>query len=232
MMADNNLDNIVNETATPEPVQRNGKKKKKKRGCGFYILALLLLAGVGVGVQATGGYDFRPWLYELTPKIPFVGESLAKFAGIPEIYSLTADQRRKLELDEWEQKIAQEMRLLDEQQKQLDVVSDDLVQKERELEYALQQVTAKLEALSNDVKPDASTLNDAQKAELEEVMRTFNEMSPKNAAAILERLNPTLAVAVLDGLAEDVRARTLGRMDAAMAAGLMEQLAELHRNRR
>ena len=56
-------------------------------------------------------------------------------------------------------------------------------------------------------------------------------MSARNAAAIVEKLTPELAVAILEGLPEDTRANILGRIEATTAAVLTERLSEAYRNR-
>jgi flagellar motility protein MotE (MotC chaperone) len=227
------------DSATPEPRSTFGKnrgedkkKKKKRRGCGFFIL-LLLAVGVAAGIQASGSADLRPWVYPLIPEIPVVGESLMKLLDVPELYSLTPDERRKQENDEREMMLAARSRSLDALSKDLTKVSRDLSIKEQDLDYEREDLAKRLEALSNDIsRSDDVSLSDSQKEEIAEVIGTFGQMSVKNAAAIIEKLNDNLAVAVLDGLAEDVRANVLGRMEAAKAAELTERLTELYRNRK
>lgn len=217
--------------------EKNGKKKekkkKKKRGCGFFITLLLLTCGLAAGIQASGRFDFRPMLFPLIPKIPKVGEPLASFLDIPPEYSLTVEERRKMELDEWERELANMARSLDIRESELDALSEDLSTRESELDGARGELAAKLEALSNDMASGGgiSASAAAGSEEIGDIVKTFEEMSPKNAAAILEKLNPNLAVAVLDGLPEDFRAKALGRMEAAAAAELMEQLNELQKSR-
>ena len=235
-MADAQKNDIIGEnSATPESRdEKSGKKKKKKkRGCGFFIMLLLLVAGVAAGVQLSGGMDFRPAVYTVIPKVPLIGRQLASLLNVPEIYSLTAEERREIELDEWERALAEAKRALDRQDEMLRDVSEDLLVRRGELEEAQAELAERLEALSADAARRTSTgASVADEGEIQDIIRTFEEMSPKNAAAILEKLNTNLAVTVLDGLPEDFRAKSLGRMDAAVAAELMEQLTRLQRNRK
>ena len=83
MAESNDSDFVKDESATPDSPEKPEKKKKKgrkkkKRGCGFFLLLLLLLAGVAAGIQASGGADFRPFVYEVLPKIPFVSKGSGK----------------------------------------------------------------------------------------------------------------------------------------------------------
>jgi flagellar motility protein MotE (MotC chaperone) len=223
------------EPATPETAateKQRKKKKKKKRGCGFFILLMLLAAGVSAGLQASGNVDLRPFVYGIVPKIPKVGEPLKDALGIPEVYSLSAEERRRQELDEWESMIAESVRSLDVRQKELDKVSKDLSTREQDLDYERENLAARLEALSNDIASgDAGGVLESQAGEIGDIIGTFGQMSARNAAAIIEKLNPNLAVAILEGLPEDSRANILGRIEAATAAVLTEMLSEASRNR-
>jgi flagellar motility protein MotE (MotC chaperone) len=214
------------------PASSKGGKKRKKRGCGFFILALLLAVGAAAGVQASGLVDLRPFVFYAVPRIPKVGSDLAGIVGIPAEYSLTSDERRRMEIDEFERMLAGLSRSLDARQKDLDKVSKDLSTKEDDLIYAQDELAARLEALSEDMAANESVgMSDAQQDEIAEIIGTFEQMSVRNAASILEKLNRSLAVSVLDGLPEDIRANALGRMDATVAAELTEQLSELQRRK-
>lgn len=234
-MADLQDELTTEESAVPQPASKPDRpkagKKRKKRGCGFFLILALLASGVAAGVQASGGADMRPYVYEVVPRIPFVGKKLASLFGIPETYSLTTDERRRIELDEWEVEIAKRARSLDAQIKAAEAASKDLTRREREVEEARENLRARIEALSGDMGGSGENFSAEQRDELERIVKTFEEMSPKNAAAILEKLDGNLAVSVLDQLTEDFRAKTLGRMDAEMAAALMERLSEYQRRK-
>ncbi len=234
-MADAQRDDIIGESsATPESrVEKGGKKKKKKkRGCGFFIMLLLLAAGLAAGVQLSGAMDFRPAVYTAIPRLPHIGPQMASLLNVPEVYSLTNEERRKIELDEWERALAETKRALDLQDERLRSVSEDLLSRDQELEEAQKELTERLEALNADAENGSPTGGAAGETQIDDIIGTFSEMSPRNAAAILEKMPPSLAVTVLDGMAEDFRAKSLGRMDAEVAARLMEQLTELQRNKR
>ncbi|MDR1471634.1 MAG: MgtE intracellular region [Synergistaceae bacterium] len=221
------------EPATPDSKSapgsgRPGRRKKKKRGCGFFILMVLLFAGLAAGLQASGSVDLRPVVYPLVPKIPKIGGDMAKLLGVPDVYSLSAEDRRRIELDELERALAAKAMSLDERMRSLDALSSDLSAKESDLDEARLEIAAKLEALSDDMA-NTPEVTPAQRDEIAETVRTFQDMSPRNAAAIMERLSENLAVAILDGLPQDSRGNLLGRMDPAAAARLTEQLTEFQR---
>ena len=246
-MADENGRNSIDkETAAPEPKAASlksggGKKKKKKRGCGFFLFLILLAAGAAAGFQASGAVDLRPYVYAVVPKIPYIGEALKDLLGIPDIYAMTTDERRRIELEEWEYRIAETVRSMDVREQNLNVLSDDLSELERTLEADREEIVSRMEALSADIAERGIDLNappggmmggaGGDEAYLLETIRTFQDMSPRNAASIMERLEESLAVAILDGLPQDTRGTLLGRMDADTAARLTEQLTELQRRR-
>ncbi|MDR1514094.1 MAG: MgtE intracellular region [Synergistaceae bacterium] len=223
------------EPATPETSESEKprkKKKKKKRGCGFFIILILLAAGISAGLQASGNVDLRPFVYTVVPRIPKIGEPMKNALGIPESYSLTVAERRRQELEEWETVIAESVRSIDARQKELDETSDDLSIREQDLDYERENLAARIEALSNDIMSQgAGTVSQAQGDEIKDIIGTFGQMSARNAAAIVEKLNPNLAVAILEGLPEDTRANILGRIEAAAAAVLTERLSEVYRER-
>jgi flagellar motility protein MotE (MotC chaperone) len=64
-----------------------------------------------------------------------------------------------------------------------------------------------------------------EKEYLDMLMKTFQDISPRRAALIMEQLREDLAVKLLERMPQDARASILGRMEAAMAARLTERLA-------
>jgi flagellar motility protein MotE (MotC chaperone) len=222
----------ANDPRTQATAGKPGKKKKKKRGCGFFIMLTLLAAGAAAGLQASGGVDLRPYVYPVVPKIPYVGNQLASLLSIPETYAMTTQQRRKIELDELESVIAERARSLDMRELSIAAMSDDLAAKGNSLDAQMEELASRLEALSGDSAGNtAGSGGDSDDTGIEETIRTFQDMSPRNAAAILEKLDEDLAVTILDGLPQDTRGTLLGRMDAEIAANLTKQLTELQKGR-
>jgi flagellar motility protein MotE (MotC chaperone) len=232
----------VSAAAEPRPSPDEGrtvakkKKKKKRKGCGFFIILLLLASGIAAGLQASGGVDLRPYVYPVVPKIPYVGEELARLLAIPAIYAMTADERRAMELGEWETRIAETSRSMDERERDLNALSDDLSAREKTLDDERREIAARIEALSRDMEErdagaSAPGAGGTDPDALGEIVRTFQDMSPRNAAAILEKLDDGLAVSILDGVPQDTRGTLLARMDADRAARLTEQLTDFQRRK-
>ena len=145
--------------------------------------------------------------------------------GIPPVFSLTVDERRRLELEEWETKIAVRMRSLDQQGEWVERMSKDLTGREKEVLQSQEEIQRALEALSQDVPAEGAASAESE-VELKRLQRTFEEMSPRNAAAILGKTSEALAVNLLSRMTEDVKARILARMRPEQAARLAEQLSQ------
>ena len=206
--------------------EEKGKKTRKKRRPFLKFLgALILLGGALFGLHASGAVDLRPFVFTAVPRIPFVGGTLASSMNIPEVYSFTPEQRRRIELEEWETSIAQRVRSLDNKEQGLSTLSDDLAVKQEDLDQAQRDFQKSLDAQSADLIAGANGAAGGDSAEVKRLLRTFEEMSPRNAAAILEKTSDQLAVTLLARMGEDVAAKILARMQPARAANLAEALA-------
>lgn len=231
-MAEEQLNDAPAPEGGGEPKEQKpvAKKKKKKSSLKKYFFLLLIVIGVTVGLQLSGTMDFRPQVYTIVPRLPVIGESLAELIRVPAIYSLSAEERRDIELNERETYLAETKRSLDEQDAALRALSADLDTRSGDLNEALAELQRKIAELNESgqkkKRSGSSGGGDVDPEEAEGLIRTFGEMSPKNAAAIIEKLQPDLAVVVLDGLDNSFRARTLGKMQANVAAALMERLTE------
>lgn len=193
------------------------KKKKKTSKLAWLLLLSLMSAGVGAGLHIAGAWDARPLLYASVPRIPFVGKEIAKLAGIPEEYSLTVEQRRRLELERWNKRLDERERALKEKEAELAALSSELDARSLALEKKEADFAVKANKL-----PESPA---EEKAYVDMLMKTYQEISPRRAALIIEQLREDLAVKMLAAMPQDARASILGRMEAARAARLTERLA-------
>ena len=203
------------EEGSSRPVQKKGKKKGRKGTLLF--LFLLLGAGVAAGLHAAGRWDARPIMYEAVPRIPWVGKRLAAAVGIPAEYSHTAEQRRRIELKRWNDRLNEREREIERRESSLAGLSADLEKRAAAVKKAEDAQTAALAGVPE--KPEE------EKEYLDMLMKTFQDISPRRAALIMEQLREDLAVKLLERMPQDARASILGRMEAAMAARLTERLA-------
>jgi flagellar motility protein MotE (MotC chaperone) len=202
----------------PAPAPQKESKGKKKRGKGSLLFFLFFIAlGAGMGLHFSGLWDARPLLWGTVPKLPYVGETLSRLLRIPERYTLTAADRRAFELADW--------------QKRLDEREKDLSRRESEVNAASGDLGARAESLERqraaaDASPrNAAGASDADKKLIEQVVRTYQDMSPRNAAQIVEQLSEPLAVELLQKLPSDARGSILGKMPPQKAARLTELMA-------
>ncbi|MCF4150617.1 MgtE intracellular region [Dethiosulfovibrio sp. F2B] len=207
--------------------KRKEKKKTASKGLRRFMLLLFLLVGVAgaaIGLQFSGVWDARPLLYSIVPKLPYVGDRLSDLLEVPEVYTMTVEERRRYELRLWEDRLAEKELSLDELERRLVALSSDLSARRDRIEIDEARI------ISMDQSPESEKeLSELEKADFERVVRTYQEISARRAAKIVESLDPALAVKILRSLPEDDSAKILGRMDAAKAAWLTEQLASKKR---
>ena len=206
--------------AEKAPAASPPKKKKKKRSkLGLLFLLILLGLGTAAGLHFSGLWDGRPLLWSVVPQIPYVGQDLARLLAVPERYALTADERRRLELEDWQKRLDERERGVLDRQTGLEALSDDLG---RRFE-ALEAQERLLSAASAD-REERSADEDEQRL-IDQVAKTYQDMSARNAAQIVEQLREKLAVDLLRKLPVDARASILGKMKPQRAARLTELMS-------
>ena len=216
-----------NNNQASEPVVVRKKKKKKKLGKFTIFLWLLLLAlGTGVGMHLSGIWDGRPLFWSVIPNIPYVGKQLAEFFQVPEYYALSVGERRAVELEQWQRRLDERERHLQEG----DVSRlADFENKEIELLALSRDVDQKMRRLRRmEASAESQKAGEPSQAELDlmnQVARTYQDMSARNAAKIVEQLRDNLAVELLKKLPNDARASILGKVKATKAARLTELMA-------
>jgi flagellar motility protein MotE (MotC chaperone) len=195
-------------------------KKKQKRGKGGLLFLLLLLAlGVGTGLHFSGVWDARPLLWGIVPKIPYVGEPLSRVMRIPEQYTLTVAERRAYELAEWQRRLDERERDLRARESAVETASSDI----QALSGRLAQREA--EAQRSDEQQQETAASESDRKLIDQVAKTYQDMSPRNAAQIVEQVSESLAVELLQKLPVDVRGSILGKMSPKKAARLTELMA-------
>ena len=203
----------------PSPEKKATKKRKKSRFFSF-LLFLLLLAGAGAGLHFSGVWDGRPLFWGTIPRIPYVGKTLARFFDVPERYALTVTERRRLELEEWQKRLDEREALLAQEKGLLSAVSGDLDAKAQRLD----EKETELSALKDRGPEDEAT--ESERNLINQVAKTYQDMSARNAAQIVEQLRENLAVELLQKLPVDARASILGKMKPQRAARLTELMAK------
>lgn len=214
------------DTAPSEPIVRKKKKKKKLGKLTFLFWMLLLALGTATGMHLSGIWDGRPLFWSIVPKIPYIGPQLAEFFQVPEIYALTSQERRAVELDQWQRRLdawerslesndVSRMVVYEEREQALLELSRDVARRQRKLQAQEQSQSAQ----------DSSSPTETEQELMNQVARTYQDMSARNAAAVVEQLRDSLAVELLMRLPNDARASILGKIKPAKAARITELMA-------
>ncbi|MCL2767221.1 MAG: MgtE intracellular region [Synergistaceae bacterium] len=208
------------ELALPAAVASTPKETKKRRKLKYFLFFTLLLAGLITGLHNSGIIDVRPFIWTVVPKIPFIGDYLKGHLEIPEVYTLTVEERRKLELKQWQERLDAKERGLLEKVTQLESSSGDIAAKQQRIDKKEAELLAKESDIKirNEATPEEEAL-------IKELTGTYQEISPRRSAQIMAQLPDHLAVELMKNLPHDARASILSRMDPRRAARLTENLA-------
>lgn len=217
MAEEHNKENATTEDKISD--KKDKKKKKSKKGL-LLFLALVALPASLAGLHLSGTWDARPILFSLIPKLPYVGDRLTQLMDIPPVYTMTVEERRMYELRQWENLLEEREKKLNDLSSNLGVLSSDLTQRSQAVSEAEKKLASKEDKVSKE------ELSQDEKELFDRVVKTYQEISARRAAKIVENLDPALAVRILRALPEDEGAGILGRMDAPKAAWLTEQLAK------
>ena len=220
-MAEERTPNAPQEAEVPsQPVVKKKKKKKKLGKLTFLFWLLLLALGTATGMHLSGIWDGRPLFWSIVPKIPYIGPQLAEFFQVPEVYALTSQERRAVELEQWQRRLdawerslessdVSRMVVYEEREQALLELSRDVARRQRRLREQEQNQTAQ----------DSSTPTETEQELMNQVARTYQDMS------VVEQLRDSLAVELLMRLPNDARASILGKVKPAKAARITELMA-------
>jgi len=155
---------------------------------------------------------------------------------------LTAEERKKIE-DEALRKVigASKIELEGLEQKR-----KDLIKKEEELKLfearlesykqEIQEEIEKLEEIHKQIEASLAKLDEKEseietqrrleeEAKIKQLVKVYSEMKPKNAGAILDKMDIELAYKILQIMKGDVAGKILAYVDSAKAAEISERLA-------
>ena len=212
-----------------EPIVRRKKKKKKLGKITILFWLLLLGLGTAVGMHLSGIWDGRPLFWSIIPRVPYVGKQLSEFFQVPEFYALSVGERRAVDLEQWQRRLDARERNLesgdlsriagyDRREIELMELSRDITRRQRRLNEQIANNDA------NNAPPSES-----EQELMNQIARTYQDMSARNAAAIVEQLRDNLAVELLMKLPNDVRASIMGKIKPTKAARLTELMSRPQR---
>ena len=208
------------EYITPVAAAPIPKKSKSLRKLKTFIFLILLATGVIIGLHHSGYININPFIWNTAPKIPFIGDYLKANLNIPEIYTLTVEERRKLELQQWQDRLDTKEKELQEKLAQSETLSNDIAIRQQKID----KQEADLSIKESDIKSKAEATPE-EEALMKELTGTYQEISPRRSAQIVAQLPDHLAVELMKNLPQDARASILSKMDPKRAARLTESLA-------
>ena len=205
------------------------RRKKKKKGMGkltFFFWLLLLALGTAMGMHLSGIWDGRPLFWTIIPKIPYFGPQLSEFFQVPEFYALSVGERRAVELEQWQRRLDALERSMDSRDvARMEVYESRelaLVELSRDVSRRMRKLQAQEAAQSSQENENPT---EAEQELVNQVARTYREMSARNAAAIVEQLRDALAVELLMKLPNDARASIMSKLKPAKAARITELMS-------
>ena len=204
------------------------RRKKKKKGMGkftFFLWLLLLALGTATGMHLSGIWDGRPLFWTIIPKVPYFGPQLAEFFNVPEFYALSTGERRAVELEQWQRRLdAQERALEGRDTERMEVYENRelaLVELSRDVSRRMRRLRAAEAAQT----AQDETPTETEQELINQVARTYREMSARNAAAVVEQLRDTFAVELLMRLPNDARASIMSKLKPTKAARITELMS-------
>ena len=214
------------DSAPSEPIVKKKKKKKKLGKLTFFFWLLLLALGTATGMHLSGIWDGRPLFWTIIPKIPYVGQQLSEFFQVPEFYALSVEERRAVELEQWQ-------RRLDARERAIESSDIDRMAVYENRELALMDLSRDVARRQRKLKAEEADINtqdnngptETEQELMNQVARTYQDMSARNAAAIVEQLRDTFAVELLMKLPNDARATIMGKLKPAKAARITELMS-------
>jgi flagellar motility protein MotE (MotC chaperone) len=197
------------------PISQKPKSRSKLK---LFFILTLLLTGAITGMHYGGFFDVRPLVWSVAPKIPFIGSYLNEQLNIPEVYTLTVADRRRLELQQWQERLDAKERELNAKGQQSELVSNDIALRQQKMNKQEAEFSEKeKDTKGKEVTSDEEVL-------IKELTNTYREMSPRRSAQIMAQLPDHLAVELIKNLPQDTRASILAKMDPKRAAKITESL--------
>ena len=217
------------DTAPSEPIVRKKKKKKKLGKLTFFFWLILLALGTATGMHLSGIWDGRPLFWTIIPNIPYVGPQLSEFFQVPEFYALSVGERRAVELEQWQRRLDARERAIESSDVERMTVYESRELALMDLSRDIARRQRRLRAETEEAAQDNSGPTETEQELMNQVARTYQDMSARNAAAIVEQLRDAFAVELLMKLPNDARASIMGKLRPAKAARITELMSRPQR---
>ncbi|MBI4665470.1 MAG: hypothetical protein HY751_03570 [Nitrospinae bacterium] len=137
-----------------------------------------------------------------------------------------APKPKKIEEGALDIEILQEV---EKRQKTLDAKEEELKQKEERLnalQTDLDKQISELQATQAKIDDLIKQRGDLEETSVQKLAKTYSSMAPENAAALIQQLDPAIAVRVISAMKERNAARVLSAMPADIASKLSEKIVK------
>lgn len=183
------------------------KEPKRKKGPLLFIVFLLFLLIIGVAgyfLLSASGVDVKGKVFSA---LPFLNEESDQEASSQ---SMNASNTQNQEMEALQKKI---------KEKDLEIEN---------LQVKLERAKAEMPTEENSEETKANTGEEegSQTTEMKNLVRSYESMSPKNAALIISELKENQALELLGQLKTEALANILAKMEPDVAAKYTELLAE------
>jgi flagellar motility protein MotE (MotC chaperone) len=122
------------------------------------------------------------------------------------------------------QELAKRREELDRRERALDTRAGVLEAGEKRLDEKL----AELKDLQSKIQGLLKQYDDQEKADVNSLVKIYENMKPKDAAPIFEKLDMDVLLSVIEGMKERKVAPILAKMDPAKAKQITDELAQRH----
>ncbi|MBQ6738455.1 MAG: hypothetical protein IJP41_08375, partial [Synergistaceae bacterium] len=151
---------------------------------------------------------------------------------VPEFYALSTQDRRAVELEQWQRRLDAIERSLDSKDIERMAVYEqrELALVEMSRDIARMRRRLRTEQAEQENSQNANSPTETEQELMNQVARTYQDMSARNAAAIVEQLRDPLAVELMMKLPNDARASIMGKLKPAKAARITELMTRPQSN--
>lgn len=208
------LDTAASESISASRLEANreqfiGMARERMQGSYLAIALVVIFASLKVGIailETIGFASVKEAQASYIPPARPVALNQPTFSK-EEIKVLSALDARRVELEERGNR-------LDEREQDLD---------RRDREYASK--LTKLRELTDNLKQERSKGDKKQEAQLEQLANVYGSMNPPEAAALIEQLDATIALALIEKMPEKRIAQILGAMNPQKALLITKMLS-------
>ncbi|WP_404452621.1 hypothetical protein LG329_00560 [Virgibacillus necropolis] len=168
------------------------------------VVPLIVAITIIIIICKVAGFDVIDWAKNTGNNIPVISS----------VISTEKEENEKRTKQTFKEKISAKDEKIDELKSNVTNLEDMVDQLEQEI-VKLDNIET---TQSKEEKAEESTVEDEKSSQLKSMIASFEQMDPEQTALILQDLEEGMAISILKGLPEDVRAGILEEMEPEKAA--------------